>query len=67
MGERNIKVSIVIEEADKVISKYLLIETAKPIKGKNGKTTLAHYQPAPDNTVVKPFSKNYIDISALKK
>ncbi len=62
-----IKASIKIE-VDGKHKTYLLNCTAEAVKSeKTGKTTLAHFQPADGNTVVKDFSKLYIDTVSLEK
>ena len=47
---------------------YILSQTSEAVKNaKTGKTSLAHFQPGADNTVVMPFSKLYINTEELGK
>ena len=43
---------------------FKLIQTVKPVKGKNGKTTKAVFRPATDNTILMPYGKIYVDTTA---
>lgn len=62
-----LEVTVTIKNGKGEPKSYLLTQTGEPkLNEKNGKTTLAHFQPAADNKVVKPFSKLYIDTAELK-
>ena len=54
---------ITITIKDGAVTKtFKLNQTAEAVKNdKTGKTSLAHFQPAENNKVVKPFSKLYVD------
>jgi len=62
------KVIVRIEREDGKHKTFQLTETAQAVKSeKTGKISLSHRQPAPSNTVIKPFSKLYIDTVELDK
>lgn len=62
-----ITVEVVINNGSGKAKTYQLTATNEVAKKKNGGKTLAHFQPAPENKVILPFSKLYIDTEALKK
>ena len=61
------KVVIKIEVDKGTPRTYQLNMTQEPAKGKNGKITLAHFQPTEANRVIKSFSKIYVDTQELAK
>ena len=64
----NLTVSVTISNGKGAPKVYQLTQTAEATKNeKTGKTSLAHFQPAPECTVIKPFSKLYLDIAELGK
>ena len=59
---------LAIMKDGKPFKKFELKETKKAIKSeKTGKLSLAHFQPSPDNKVILPFSKLYLDTTNIKK
>uniref|UniRef100_A0A6M3LXT1 Uncharacterized protein n=1 Tax=viral metagenome TaxID=1070528 RepID=A0A6M3LXT1_9ZZZZ len=62
-----IEMTISIKQGEGKAKTFQLVQTAKPVKGKNGKLSLAHFQPAPDNKIIKPFGKIYLDTVELSK
>ena len=64
---QEIKVTIK-DEQDGKAKTYQMHQTAEAVKNdKTGRTSLAHFQPAEGNLVVKGFSKLYIDTIELAK
>ena len=63
-----LEITVIIKNGKGELKNYLLTETQEAVKNdKTGKTTLAHFQPAAENRVIKTFSKLYIDTTELEK
>jgi len=61
------KVTVKVEAGEKHKT-YQLKQTAKATKSeKTGKMSLAHFQPAESNIVLKPFGKIYVDTVEFSK